>query len=509
VDRRYVWGRRRVAAWAARALVLGGLLLVVVVLPTDSPLGIALPLAIEVVTVAVVAFSASGKPAMSRAVWWCIAGSVALNTTADLIYAWQQNVLGEVPFPGWADPFYLASYLPELAAMVLLIRSRLPDAIPEELLDTTIITTPIAVLASVLVIQPGLAGQPWSSGTLLAVLYPILDVVVISALVRLSIGGGHRNRSLGLLAASVCVTLVADLLFTGLVTAGQVADMTGGMQALFTMGLLLMAAAALSSDAASITRPELARDDRPIPTGRIIALAVAALSLSMVALFGIGVDQSLDFQVLAAGAVVVIVLVGWRSVRLMLVVNVQRQLLDETARTDALTGLPNRRSWDYEVQRWDARATQAGHLLTVAILDLDHFKDYNDQHGHLAGDALLQDCARAWRDALPPEAYLARYGGEEFAAILPDTPATGARPVLERVRQATPTVTVSIGYAEHRPNMTLTEVLADADAALYAAKQAGRNRVIGISGRIQNQPTLHRPVSTAPLAALGVNGSER
>jgi diguanylate cyclase (GGDEF)-like protein len=475
-----VWDRRRMAAWSTRALVLGCLLAAVALLPTSSLLGIGLPSVIEVLTAIVVAIAAARAPVVSRTVWWCIAASVALVVVGDLLYAWQQAGSGEAPFPGWADPFYVLAYVPELAAMVLLVRGRLPGAILEERLDTGIISTPIAVLTGVLVVQPAVVGQPLTTATVLSVFYPVLDVVVLCALVRLSIGGGHRNRSLGLLTASVSVTLVADLIYSGLASAGQVGDMPAWLQALWTMGVLFMAAAALSSDAATITRPERARDDQPIRAGRTIALAVASLSLPMIAILGIGAGEPLDFKAFALGTIAVNVLILWRSVRLMREVNLQRHQLDQAARTDALTGLPNRRSWDFEVQRWEAWAHRTGHPVTVAIMDLDHFKDFNDQHGHLAGDDLLQSCGASWRGALPPGGYLARYGGDEFAVILPNIAMSAARSTLERLRLATPRATVSIGYAEHRPTATLTCTLGDADAALYAAKTAGRDRISGV-----------------------------
>jgi hypothetical protein len=219
-----------------RALILGGLLLVVVFLPTDSPLGIGLPLIIEVVTVAVVVLSAARTPVASWTVWWCVAVTVALGVAGDLVYTWQQYRLDQVPIPGWPDPLHLAAFVPEQRALVLLVRNRLPDPIPEERLDTAIISTPIAVPTGLLVIQPQVTGQSWTPATVLAVLYPVLDGVVLCALVRLSIGGGHRNRSLGLLTASVSVTLVADLTYIGLATAGTVADMTGWLHAPLTMG---------------------------------------------------------------------------------------------------------------------------------------------------------------------------------------------------------------------------------------------------------------------------------
>src|SRR5262249_54454016 len=121
--------------------------------------------------------------------------------------------------------------------------------------------------------------------------------------------------------------------------------------------------------------------------------------------------------------------------------------LDGQARSDPLTGLPNRRAWDEIV----TRILEEGAPFCVAMLDIDHFKRFNDTHGHAAGDGLLRDCAQAWRACLRPADSLARVGGEEFAVLLPGCAAADAVRVLERLREHTPTdTTASVGVAEWR-----------------------------------------------------------
>ena len=181
---------------------------------------------------------------------------------------------------------------------------------------------------------------------------------------------------------------------------------------------------------------------------------------------------------LALASIAVNILVIWRIMLLMSTVRKQADRLAELSRTDALTGLPNRRSWDFQLLRAVEVARSFDQPLTIAMADLDHFKDYNDTLGHLAGDALLADCARQWRAALDPSIFLARYGGEEFALILQGDWSGSAAAALETMRRATPPpVTVSIGYAWRDYIEPITTTVARADAALYQAKAAGRDQV--------------------------------
>jgi len=151
--------------------------------------------------------------------------------------------------------------------------------------------------------------------------------------------------------------------------------------------------------------------------------------------------------------------------------------LERVARTDELTGLPNRRAWQEQLMRELARAERTGESLAVAMLDLDHFKRYNDTYGHQTGDELLKQVAGAWHSELRVSDLLARYGGEEFGLALPSRDAGDALAVVERLRAAMPdgqscSAGIAIWDRSERPD----ELLDRADHALYRAKRTGRDR---------------------------------
>jgi diguanylate cyclase (GGDEF)-like protein/PAS domain S-box-containing protein len=152
--------------------------------------------------------------------------------------------------------------------------------------------------------------------------------------------------------------------------------------------------------------------------------------------------------------------------------------VQDLARRDSLTGLPNRRALEEQLPQVMARARRRLSPLSVALLDIDHFKAYNDTHGHLAGDEVLRACARAWDAALRGEDTIVRFGGEEFLVLLPDTSPDCAAEIVERLRAATPMgQTCSAGLACWDHAESIEELLARADKALYLAKAGGRNRL--------------------------------
>jgi diguanylate cyclase (GGDEF)-like protein/PAS domain S-box-containing protein len=156
--------------------------------------------------------------------------------------------------------------------------------------------------------------------------------------------------------------------------------------------------------------------------------------------------------------------------------------LEHLARTDGLTGLPNRRHWEHELPRELARAWRGEQKLCVAMLDLDHFKLYNDRRGHQAGDRLLVEAASAWREALRPYDILARYGGEEFSVIMPGCELADGVALVERLRAETPEdESCSAGIAQWDGGEPSEALVGRADAALYEAKRAGRDRTVTAS----------------------------
>jgi diguanylate cyclase (GGDEF)-like protein/PAS domain S-box-containing protein len=152
--------------------------------------------------------------------------------------------------------------------------------------------------------------------------------------------------------------------------------------------------------------------------------------------------------------------------------------VQEMARHDSLTGLPNRRALEEQLPRAMARARRNRSSLSVAILDIDHFKVYNDTHGHLAGDEVLRACAKAWDSTLRGEDTIVRFGGEEFLVLLPDTAIEEAAEIVERLRLHTPMgQSCSAGLACWDYAESIDDLLGRADKALYLAKASGRNQL--------------------------------
>jgi len=152
--------------------------------------------------------------------------------------------------------------------------------------------------------------------------------------------------------------------------------------------------------------------------------------------------------------------------------------LDIIARTDTLTGVANRRSWDEELPAELERCRREGRSVCVGMIDIDHFKTFNDSRGHPEGDKLLQRATTAWTAQIRESDLLTRYGGEEFAVILRDCSLADAALILERLREVTPDgQTCSVGVASWDGKETAVELTARADDALYASKKQGRDRI--------------------------------
>jgi diguanylate cyclase (GGDEF)-like protein len=159
--------------------------------------------------------------------------------------------------------------------------------------------------------------------------------------------------------------------------------------------------------------------------------------------------------------------------------------LESQSVTDVLTGVQNRRSFDLRLEEECMRAQSRRTTVSLLMIDVDHFKQFNDDFGHPAGDEVLCAVAQLLTSELRSCDHLFRYGGEEFAVVLPDTTRKGAFVLGERFRRAVQrapwpkrAITISIGVAATDGNpMSPTELLHAADQALYRAKQAGRNRV--------------------------------
>jgi diguanylate cyclase len=204
--------------------------------------------------------------------------------------------------------------------------------------------------------------------------------------------------------------------------------------------------------------------------------------------------SGIDAAAIGAGSIALFLLVVARMAGLIRQVEQQAAQLETLAEHDPLTGAANRRAWDRTLPVEMDRARRSGTPLAVALLDLDHFKAFNDTYGHQAGDQLLRSATEVWRSLLRSSDLLARYGGEEFAVLLPSSTLGEAVEVVDRLRVATPLAqTFSAGVALWHGDETSDQTVARADRALYQAKQAGRNQVLpagtpAAPGRLDQDP---------------------
>lgn len=226
----------------------------------------------------------------------------------------------------------------------------------------------------------------------------------------------------------------------------------------------------------------------------LVCTAVTSISyLTCVTLFGLPTEVALRSDVLLFGGVIACVIAVWNLEKTARRSFLEGGFIAELAQRDALTGTRNRRVFDEHLEQLWQQGIDTGHAMSILLIDIDHFKAYNDHYGHQAGDQTLCRVAQAVQKLVSrPNDILARYGGEEFAVILYDVNDTEARATGDRICKAVaglniehrasrtaPRVTISVGVAAIQPTTDRTPrgALQLADQALYEAKVRGRNRV--------------------------------
>ncbi|GIE85684.1 GGDEF domain-containing protein [Actinoplanes regularis] len=410
--------------------------------------------------------------------WLLFAAGLSLWAIGELMFT-SYFYAGEELYPSPADIAFCAGFPLLIAASVLLVRGRARGSDRSSLIDASIVSTGVTLLSWVYVIGPLAQDTSLSLGeSIVSMAYPAGDLLLLCIAIRLLIMPGTRTGSYWLITSALVCVLAADTVFTGLVSVGSqqlslVADL------FWLLTYLLWSAAALHPDMAQLSEPQ------PAPTASLSRRRLAVLGTASLLAPGVLAQQgasdptSIDWAPITIGAVLLFLLVIMRMGLLIRQTLTQADQLATLANRDALTGIANRRRWDVSLPDRLATARRTGQPVTVALLDLDHFKRYNDAHGHPAGDALLQAAASAWQAALRPDDLLARYGGEEFGLILSGTDPDNAALLVEYLRQVTPDgQTVSVGVATWDGRETVQELTGRADAALYSAKAAGRNTMI-------------------------------
>ena len=405
-------------------------------------------------------------------------------------YRWLEG--SEAPFPSPADALYILAYVPLLIGIGLLVRGGRPRA--ADVLDASIIGLAAGLTVWFAAIAPAAdAHQGSTLASLLVVAYPAMDYLLLVGVVQLSFAGGLRNVSLRWVSAAFATVLVTDVIYARMridasFTAGSYVN--AGYFAFYV--LLGAAALAAARDAdASV---------RSAPSGRLtlprLALLAAAL-LSAPAAIGLDAARSSsDVRVLALIGAAISLLVLLRLSLLF----VERDLIDGERRTaqraltvmayrDGLTQLANRAALYDSLS--GALADGEGGSTALLFIDLNGFKQVNDHHGHLVGDAVLGAVAGRLSVAVRGDDLVARHGGDEFVVLLRRLPADQAEARAEATAEriaaslATPieagsetvTVAASIGIAIHpRDGGSADALIRQADERMYAQKRGRRVR---------------------------------
>jgi diguanylate cyclase (GGDEF)-like protein len=420
------------------------------------------------------------RPA-ARAAWLWFAVGQGLNVLGTLAEAVIGRVLHLETWPSAADALWLGLYPGLVVGLLILIRHRSQGHDWGSLVDATTITTGLGLLSWVFLIRPVADDSSLSLvARVVSIAYPVGDILVLAMVTRLLVGAGSHPRAFRLLAGALLLYLLGDatwavINYVGLEPAPAAVRL---LQMNFLTAYVLVGAAGLHHSVREVGEPATKRILRLSPA-LLALLTVASLIAPGLLAYQVWRHQITDGVAIAIGSMTLFLLVVTRMAQLLRQIERQSRQLSQLSRVDELTGLPNRRAWSAELPAAIERARRDRVALSVALLDLDHFKRFNDEYGHQAGDRLLKSASAAWSAKLRAVDQLARYGGEEFIMLLPGATAELAASALERLRGVTPAgQTFSAGVAAWDGNETSEELIARADRALYQAKDAGRDRIL-------------------------------
>jgi diguanylate cyclase (GGDEF)-like protein len=414
-----------------------------------------------------------------RTAWAALTVTLLLSVVVNAVRTTASGLDGTDSYPVVLDAVALVGYLALYVTLVGLIRARVPRFHPSMWLDGLVGALGATAVGVAFLIGPYLdPADDRQPVQLVQLAMPVTDVLLLGLLVAVgSILGIRLDRTLLLVTAALGCVLAGDvLLFSGTI-AGTYTD-GGPVDLLWPIGIALVAIAA------SMARPRPApqsspRDERSRVGWRLVALPLACNIAALVVLaLGWGDELPLAAAWLAIGCVLAAIArtaVTFREVRSFNEIRHQ-------ARTDELTGLPNRRALLQEAAHVLANAT-AREPAALLLLDLDGFKEVNDSLGHHAGDELLRQVGPRLQPALGHGAVLARLGGDEFAVLIAraglDEAQTRAEELRERILEPFTVegirlhVGVSVGVATAPvPAADVAELLRCADVAMYAAKSA-------------------------------------
>lgn len=425
------------------------------------------------------AMTAGIRRKTQRGPWLLLLAGVVAMVAGDVLWVWYELV-GRDPFPSPADVLYLPGYPLIAAGLLWMLHDHKAGSERESLIDATIIATGSGVLSWMFLIAPFLRDAELTLvERAVSAAYPLMGILLVAVVARLGFARRNARVSDVLIGTGLGALLVADT-YLGVIELTVGYDFNPVAELLWLAMYILLGAAALAPEPADDDAPARDRDTSTAGSrARLPLLTMASLMAPGVLAWHAVRGRSVDLLVIAAGSALLFLLVLARLFGVLRKVEEQAAEVALLATSDPLTGLPNRRHWDAEIRRALTRAARTGEPVCVAMVDLDHFKPFNDSRGHDAGDTLLRDVSQVWRGALRNTDVLARLGGDEFAVVLPACPLDDAEDAVDRLRRATPRPhSFSCGLAEWNGDETDEALLIRADMALYAAKAAGRGTTV-------------------------------
>lgn len=490
-----------------RALVSAGIMLsatTLVVIILAPRLGANTTLIVVLIEWAALALFSAGlayhKP-LKESFWYLVWIAVLLGALTDTLTMIPGRTRDMTYLPGMIG--YLASYAAGVAASVKHVQAwRLKGQTMTAMDVAAFVGATLTLLGSVTYIHMDrTTASLISSAGILAFL--AFDAAFLIPIGRLTFSVEGRLWAYQIVALGLGLHLLGHIL-VALELVNPAMSFSWAHHMYVWLYVMLGLAATLPSSAAS--RHDVSRRDTSIRR-QLIALSISLLTPSIV-LVVFGSFGEVPWPAVSVGGTFLAVHVVMRIYVLVQDLRSQEAVVQELARSDALTGAPNRRRWEAAVSdelaqvesRWryavwaaeddgqEPMRTVSPQLgFWVGIIDFDHFKNYNDTYGHQKGDTLLIETVRRWKELLTGQQLVARYGGEEFMVLVPEPHRAHAVHLVERMRSVVPdNQTCSVGLVQWVPGARIDDLIRAADRALYQAKAEGRDRVVVGSVHIEH-----------------------
>ncbi|BCJ47796.1 hypothetical protein GCM10010168_21550 [Actinoplanes ianthinogenes] len=460
-------------------LFLGGVLVAVAasVVTYDTTAGNVLYFATYAVLCAV-AWRAVARtaPGPRRRLWALVAVAQTLWLTGDVIEI-VYYYLSSVPPVGLADAFWLAGYPVLAVALTRMAARRAPGRMRAAVLDGLTLAVAAALASWQFLIQPILGAGYSPAETVVPALYPVADIVLLTAVLFIALSPGDRRAPTRLLLAAVTLYLLIDVGYNVLPEFLDYA-IVARIGPLIMLGNALIIAAGLHPDRAELTLP--GHQMNVLHPSRVLFLGLAFLTAPTLSVVQSGLHGNAVMALVATALSTAFVLSRF-TIAVREQEKAQAQLAFQ-ARHDPLTGLANRAVLTAELDRVTSGP------VAVLYLDLDGFKGVNDEFGHEAGDLVLTTVAERLSGAVRGTDLVVRLGGDEFVLLCPGLPEAEAIGLAERVldevarpivfRGVTLDLGASVGIAAYGPDEVAADgdMLRTADHAMYQAKRQGRGR---------------------------------